>query len=319
MSVRKLVTGTTLFSLTLLLATTTAAPDAEADPPKPAANGPARGAGVQRAAFKSAKKPDLTVTPDLKTKVRSALDKALADFAKDKNATNFMSAGVPLGPDGDSVYRTTAGQALSAPKKYVAAGSAPALGTIPATYAIEAGEVTAASTTPSCGGEIQIAFTIKNRGAKLPAGTTAKLFATLSRASAPTSIVSSAWLNLPPLDAGATTTVQVPSLRHTKSSTGGACLSGDITVTPSFIEAKGAADYRLQIKLTNTGADATLVSGIFLAPGAASSSGGLDDDCGLGLGQRCPSGVCSFMCPPCLPPFKEINGACGRDDSIVFF
>jgi len=311
MNVHKLVTGTTLLTLSIFATAATSVRDASADPPKVAAASAAP--AVKRIAFKTATKPAMGLSSELKIKVKAALDKALVDFAKDKNTTKLMTAGAALGVDGDSFYRAAAAGVLSSQhSKVFAAGSMPKVpkaSALPGSYSIDAGEVVSLSTGPSCGGEVQVAFTIRNRGLKLPAGVTAKLFTSLSRTSAPTTAIATAWVNLAALDAGATTTVQVPALRHNASAGSSGCQSGDIMITPTFVEAKGFADYRLRIEVTEAGPEATLLSGWFIDPQEPGGNGGADD---CVLGTKCASGACSLRgCPPFSPPRMEGNdGAC---------
>jgi len=80
-------------------------------------------------------------------------------------------------------------------------------------------------------------------------------------------------------------------------------------ITPTFVEAKGFADYRLRIQVTETGPEATLLSGWFMAPQEPGGNGGADD---CVLGTKCASGVCSLTgCAPCNPPYRESNdGSC---------
>jgi len=97
MNVHELVTGTTLFALTVFATAATSVRDASADPPKVAA-APAAPA-VKRAPFKTATKPALGLSSELKIKVKAALDKALVEFAKDENAAKLMTAGAALGAE----------------------------------------------------------------------------------------------------------------------------------------------------------------------------------------------------------------------------
>jgi hypothetical protein len=311
LNVRKLMTGT-------LAATTIAvlAASAAADAPKVsvAAAQPA----FKRASFKLATKPPLSVSSDQMTKVRSTLQKAQADFVKDKNALKLMNAGNALGPETGAVYRSHAAVALGTKSQYQAVGSGPQLQSIPPTYAIESGEVIAATSSSPCAGDIQLEIKIKNVGQSL-VNIGPRMFLSVWRASDPTFIITSAFVNIPTLAAQATATIQTMPLKH-RATNGGSCTSGDIFVAPTFVKVNAASDYRIKVSLTDTNADATLLSGLFMANtgNSSSGSGGGGNDCSVGI--KCPSGACATFCPPCPDGFKESGGGCYVDDngSIVF-
>jgi len=316
MVARKLVVGA-LCGGVVLATMASHVREADADPPKvgPVAPAPAvtPAKPFKRTPFRTAAKPALTLSEADKPKVRSALDRAFAQFAKDKDTTKLMNAGVSLAPESEAIYRNGAAAFLSKSKsRGIGLNPARPAATVVGTYSIEAGEVVAASTIPPCDGEIQVTFTVKNRGVQLPAGTTARLFANLVRMDGPSRVISSAWVNLPPIANGATATVQLPTLRHrSPNPSSGYCPHEEIIVSPSFVDVAPREDYRLKIQLTDAGADATLLAGQFLSLEAGSGAPGSG---GCFLSFRCPAGNCAFICPPCSAGMVEIDGGCWMDN-----
>lgn len=304
---------------------------ASADAPKLA---PASSSAFTRSKAKIASRPAAKLALADRDAVRGAFAKALKQYAKDGNAKRFVASGGEQGLSGDAAaaYQMVASRALSsAPvRKKLGTGPGWTAQMIPATYAIEAAEVTAATMTPPCGGDISLSFTVKNLGVAVPSSASPRLVVDLARAVGQSGEHASAWVNLPSLPNGGTATVTVPPLAHRRSSNS-TCSSGLITVTPTFVDVSPKAGYRLTIDLTASGADATLASGIFLSPNAGSNGGdegGLSLDFGDGLdipgldfpgggGSSCPfglvkcaSGVCAASCPPCGANMKECYGGC---------
>jgi len=322
MSVRKVVVGA-VCGVTVLATMASHVREADAEPPKVAPVTPAAPKPFKRSPFRTASKPALAISSADRPKIRAALDRGHAEFLKDRNATKLMNGGVSLGLEADAVYRSAVADFLSSRPRLERArprgsvGSAPPPVTAVESYGIESGDVVSSTMSNPCAGDMVLAFTIKNRNVQLPAGKTARLFANVVRMEAPSVVVSSTWMNLPTIANGATATVQLQPLRHRTPGSGSSCPGGDIVVSLGFVEVKSVEDYRLKIQLTETGADATLLSGRFLPVDFGSSGGvpgfggggGDGDDCG-GVQRKCPSGVCAWFCPPCPAGMTEVDGGC---------
>jgi hypothetical protein len=241
--------------------------------------GAARPVVFKRSALKLAARPRTTLTATEKAQVRAAIDKALEQFVKDKDARKFIAAGSTLGLRGEAaaVYQAAASElASTAPQQgaggATAAGSAQTAGVAPPTYSIEAGEVVSATFNNPCAGDVVLSFTVKNSGAKPANGVTPRLVVDLSRTE-PWAGHASAWVNLPSLAPGASATVQVPALSHRAASSNGACPTGDVIAVPTFVNVGPKSEYRLRIVLRTDGADATLSSGLFMSPEVAAGAG----------------------------------------------
>lgn len=300
-----------LVGWSLLLGVAAAAASASADLPKVGAATPT--VTFKRTALKASTQPAGTLSAADHAKVRAALDSALTAYGQHKDPKKLLAAGASFAGDAAAAFqvgasKATARRANGTPSAGGGGGVTVAGGTsgavaLPPTYSLDAGDVVNATFAAPCDGNIELSFTVKNRGTKLPDGATPRLVVSLARGDG--AALSSAWVNLPVLNAGATTTVQVPALRHRAPGSDGACPNGTIVVTPTFVDVAAASDYRLRIELRPDGADATLLSGLFMAPQTPGSS----NECG-GMAKKCSSGVCAAMCPPCPGGFTESNGGC---------
>jgi len=286
-----------------------AAASASADVPKVGAVAPIT---FKRTALKESTQPAGTLSAADHAKVRAALDSALTAYGQHKDPKKLLAAGAGLTGDAAAAFQIGASRATARRSAtpgaggggsagVAAAGSTPTASAMAPTYAIEAGDVVNATFVNPCDGNVELSFTVKNRGAKLPDGVTPRLVVSLARGTG--AEITSAWVNLPSLSTGATATVQVPALRHRAPGSNGACPTDTVVVTPSFVDVAALSEYRLRIDLRPDGADATLLSGRFAAPRAPT------DDCAFG-DKKCAPGVCASICPPCPTGYTEYKGGC---------